>query len=122
MKRDLELSKNILIYVEDHQNRISTNSLQGALNVENQILMEHIYLLYSAGLIEISEIHKDSFGTPFISEITRLTWDGHDFICNLKSEKVWNIVKEKVSKSTGALSFEAIKMFISLGIKELLTS
>jgi len=53
----------------------------------NDTLNEHIELLAERGFLE-AEPHQLGWF------ITRLTWDGHDFLANSKVESVWQKAKQ----------------------------
>ena len=41
--------------------------------------------------------------------VTRLTWQGHDFLDAVRNESVWNSTKAKVGKAVGSASLEVIR-------------
>lgn len=91
MKRDLDLIREILIFAE---NMDSNDKFYRNDHYSDFILCEHVYLLAQAGFIEVPESVKK---TPLISTmITRLTWEGHEFLANIKNDQVFNQVKEKM--------------------------
>jgi predicted transcriptional regulator len=105
MKRDLDLLRNIMIYLEDNlaagENIESTNiSLyDGSSNEEYKKLSEHIKLLIEDGLIETSK--PMGMGGFTIFMILRITSKGHDFLDALRNDTVWNNTKEKMKEIGG---------------------
>jgi len=104
MKRDLDLLRDIMIYLEDNlapgEHIQSTNiTLYDGSDEEYKKLSEHIKLLIDDGLIETA---KPLIAQGFsIFMINRITSKGHDFLDALRSETVWNQTKEKMQEIGG---------------------
>lgn len=96
MKRDMDLVRQILMTLNEHQNGFAP----GRLTVDgysNEKIGYHCYLLGEAGLIEA--IDNTEIGSPSPTAIAqRLTWHGHEFIENAQNENVWSQTKKAVSK------------------------
>lgn len=124
MKRDLDKIRNIMIYLEAKlQPNKEINSLDLPFykkdsNDEDYLNMnEHITLLVESNFIKEHSISRQG---SKIYYITRITSDGHDFLDALRSESVWNKVKEKTvnaGRFTLSLVVELGKEYIK---KELL--
>lgn len=109
MKRDLDLIRNIMIYLEKNLQPgkdINTTDLPFYNQNDDedyQVMSEHIKLIIENGYIEV--IKNPIRGFTFFY-ITRITTQGHDFLDALRNEKVWNQVKEKTLSASGfTLSF-----------------
>ena len=96
MKRNMDLIRAILLYVEEHDDgtkslAVNALTLPDEYRTVNELsFFEHIALMKERGLIE-----TDGY------LIRRLTWEGHEFLDNSRSPEVWNAAKE----SAGHLSF-----------------
>ncbi|MCT7647624.1 DUF2513 domain-containing protein [Aliarcobacter butzleri] len=113
MKRDLELIRNIMIYLEENlQPSKEINSTDLPFYNENdenyQLMSEHLKLIIENGYIEVIKTPIKGF-TLF--SITRITTKGYDFLDALRNEKVWNQVKEK-TLSVGGFT---LSLLVDLG-------
>ncbi|MDD5159082.1 MAG: DUF2513 domain-containing protein [Sulfuricurvum sp.] len=104
MKRDLDLLRDIMIYLEENLapgGNIQSNdiSLYDGSDEEYKKLSEHIKLLIEDGLIETSKpVVMKGFA---IFMIFRITSKGHDFLDALRNDTVWNNTKEKMKEIGG---------------------
>lgn len=92
MKRDMNLVKELLFYVE-------TNSTPGELlrNVEiddysYEEISYHIKLLVQSGLLEGRSANIDQLFLWYAGDIT---WQGHEFLSAIRNETVWSKIKTK---------------------------
>lgn len=97
MKRDMDLIREILMRVEDdplfdgyHYTNFDTSDFPGHTDEE---IGYHVDLLMEAGLVTGGDQTMDASSTP----ISRLTWNGHEFLDNVKDAGIWNQVKARVS-------------------------
>lgn len=74
--------------------------------------------LSEAGYINTSDISGDDLTEFLISDIT---YTGHEFLQSIKSDTVWNDVKN-VSKKIGSMSFPIISSIASSIISKLITT
>lgn len=123
MKRDLDLLRNIMKYLEENlvpgQIIKSSKITQfGDSDEVHLMIAEHIKLLLDDNLIEtLKPIEVQGF-TIFM--INRITSKGHDFLDALRSDTVWNKTKEKMKEVGGftlgialEIAKEQIKKLIS---------
>lgn len=99
MKRDKELIKAILEYAEEYKGKggvlIKPEHLPDLFqDVSLDVLIRHGLLLLDKGLIKGS---ADRFGIS----ISRITWEGYEFLDNAREPKVWNAAM----KAAGNLSW-----------------
>lgn len=104
MKRNLDLIREILFYIEEVPSdppygSLSTGFLENFKSYSNSELMEHLDLAIKAGLIE----GKVNFGTgpTYSCSVRRLTNSGHDYLEAVRSDNIWNKVKTKVEQVGG---------------------
>lgn len=104
MKRDMDLIRNIMIYLEDH---LTPGKFIQSMDVplynkdndeEYQVLSEHIKLLLDEGLIEANKMPIRGF---VIYDIQRITSYGHDFLDALRDETIWSKTKGAAGKVGG---------------------
>lgn len=97
MKRDFDLIRSILLQVEKADSGKPVHSLQVDESVADAVLAEHIQLAIDASLIEGQVISDDPVGFA----ITRLTWQGHDFLEHARNDTLWKKVQaEAKTKGT----------------------
>lgn len=104
MKRDLDLLRDIMIYLEENlapgEHIQSTNiTLYDRSDEEYKKFSEHIKLLLDDGLIETAKPLVAQGFSLFV--IKRITSRGHDFLDALRSETVWKRTKEKMKEIGG---------------------
>ena len=110
MKRDWELVRSILGQLEtlDPDNLLRASDVAGA---DARIAAHHFQLLFEAGLIDVLETTLMPNGGYVTA--TRLTWDGHEFLDNIRSDTIWNKVKDRISREGVGWTFAAIKLIAS---------
>ena len=108
MKRDFELLRMLLLYIEGEKVDIS-------LYTEEQILY-HKALLLEAGLAEGPKPHYSSrefSEIPNKVTIRKLTWEGHNFIDAIRDEGRWQKAKDWIREAGKILTLETLKEAIS---------
>jgi Hypothetical protein (DUF2513) len=99
MKRNMDLVRQILIAMDDHDHGFAPD-----MNIEGFTEEEigyHCYLMDDAGLIEAADATTLGSSTPFALPI-KLTWSGHEFLENSKDQNVWDQTKQAIDKLGGA--------------------
>jgi hypothetical protein len=108
MKRDFDLIRKIMLAVEEQSSEASLqlpDLLEKIPGYDVPSMGYNIDLAVKAGLIE-GETH----GYPIsIALVSGLTWAGHDFLDDARSETVWNESKAKLLKVGGSASLEILK-------------
>jgi hypothetical protein len=94
LKRDMELIRSLLLAIEESPNDYTLDNYDGG------VVRYHEALLVEKGLVE-GAISKELGGIepPFV-RIFKLTWDGHEFIDNLRDESVWNSIKSDFKEAS----------------------
>ena len=117
MKRDMDLMRRILFEVENwpFTGGFDTIVVPGRAKEE---VAYHVYLLKDAGLIEAvdASTHDGPQWYP-----RNLTYQGHEFLDAARDDTRWENAKEKVLRTTGALSLESLKIVLGTLIKHALT-
>jgi hypothetical protein len=113
MKRDMELIRKILIYIQDNHDggyetlKIPTSegSLPFLEGYNFNTLIYHLDLLFNAGLVKKLGDDEAALG---LFEIEGLTWQGHEFLDAIRDETVWKKTQE-VAQTAGVGTLTAIK-------------
>jgi len=108
MTRDWDVIREILIKLEDSTSPSSILQLSDFPSEQRKIISYHSELLIEAGLINGEMIKTMGRETPEFL-ITRLTWNGHEFLDTIKNDTVWTKTKKSFNKSGISMSFEIIK-------------
>jgi hypothetical protein len=106
MKRDMELSRQILQQIEEKFPLRGKAELDLPAYSPEQIAY-NVMLLWEAGLIVADDC--SNFDELWLQP-TRLTWEGHEFLDAIKHDTVWNKVKATVKEEGGFVSFEVLKL------------
>ena len=101
MKRDMDLIRQIVLAVRE-----SSTPIEGLGGVEQVVFFEHVRLLVEAGFVEAK-----AFASGEV-EVSRLTWDGHNFADSILSDSVWNKAKMDVIKPTLSWSFAVLQEYL----------
>lgn len=59
-----------------------------------------------AGFIELRKVK--TLNGPYDGIVIGITWNGHQFLDSIRSDKVWNKAKEKVRKTIGSTSLQIL--------------
>lgn len=115
MKRDMDLVREILLYLEEHAS--PDQPLQGVQIGERSEheITEHVHLLVEAGLIE-AENADTMDGECWLPQ--RLTWAGHEFLDAARDAGRWARARDTIKKSGGTLSFDLVKALLIAFAKE----
>ena len=106
MKRDMDLTRYLLLKIEQAEKPLELSDFffEGFSDAE---VRYHLKLLQGAGFINVSFTYADNelyFGT-----VSGLTWDGQNFLDNVRSDRVWAQAKRAIEKTIGSASFEVLK-------------
>lgn len=102
MKRDLDLIRKILLWMEEKEHAFIGGEVQLDGYSEEQIGF-HVYLIGEAGLAKV--VDGTNLGSPS-PEATplHLTWEGYEFIAAAKDDSLWNKAKTVVIKPAGGVA------------------
>jgi hypothetical protein len=110
MKRDMDLVRQILMIIEDHEHGFAPETID-VDGYTKETIGYHLVLMEEAGLIRAAD--TTLFGGPSPSAMPeRLTWAGHEFIANARNETIWAKVKATVVAKGGSVSFEVLKFLV----------
>ena len=101
MKQDTDLIRKILLEIEADEHRFIHRQIEIEGYTQEEIGY-HTVLLGEAGLAEIIEVTSHSSKSPE-ALITRLTWDGHEFLDSARQNHIWNQAKDLITNQVGFL-------------------
>ena len=106
VKRDMDLIRRLLLLIEEQ----SDNGLELEIpqEIDRIIAVKHLEMLEEAGLVKNRIQYGDNSPVCIFSS---LTWEGHDFLENIKNDTVWNKLKETIKEKSGQLSWVMIIEF-----------
>ena len=109
MKRDLDLIRGILLFVEDKagiNKGVGLNELL-ALNANRDLVAYQLELLSDAGFIDAEPMK--GLGGYLDFYIRRLTYNGHEYLDSIRDETIWEKTKEKLAMVGGASTLVVVK-------------
>lgn len=108
MKRDWDVVRQVLIEVEALDTLERDRKIYSASedNDSERIKGEHALLLWDAGFIKGVSAGNLS-GRAVLSP--ELTWSGHDLLETMRSQAVWERIKNVAKEKGIELTFEAVK-------------
>lgn len=108
MRRDLDLVRSILIYVEKAEDEVDAEDLVTD-GWPFETVAYHIRLMAHHGLVDLSDDARDMNGETLSLAVSGLTWDGQDYLDAIRDPKVWAKVKKTVKEAVGSTTFEVVK-------------
>lgn len=116
MKRDMDLCRRILQYIESNSAPVGTSYTldvadfgYDATESNQDMLNYNVRLLASAGLID-TRGGSERIGAPYV---TGLTWSGHEFVENSRDQGLWEKAKELTKEKTGGVAFEILSSLLT---------
>jgi len=118
MKRDWELVRTILAHMESRESTARVMEADEIEGFSQEVVSYHIKLLLEAGLLDAS--CSKALNGPLRCWATSLTWAGHEFLDQIRSQTLWNKTKDLLKEKGIELSFDAIKMAVKVVISAML--
>lgn len=107
MKRDWDLIRTILLNiendVEDYEEFVRLSGFEGK---SQKVLWDHVEMLIDAQFIKYTE----RLAAIYMPQLLKLTFQGHEFLDNMRNDTVWKKVLEKL-KTAKDLSLPAIQAY-----------
>ncbi len=107
MKRDMELVREILLWMEIQPEGHNVNWDIKIDGYSDEQIAYHIYLMSQAGLIYAQESTFLESHSPQAIPIS-ITWEGHEFIGAAKDRHLWDAAKSKVIGPAGTVAFTVL--------------
>ena len=117
MKRDMDLVRSLLLYVEDNGDPMVEDIIR-IDGYDDNTTQHHITLLKQAGFVGAFEIGDCNVEVSFYQDV-QLTWPGHEFLEAVRDAKVWSQTKE-AAKAAGSWSLTNLAaVAVAIGKAEL---
>lgn len=112
MKRDLDIIRNILLYIENaDNNRIRIYDISVNLNLPIDVIKYHIDLLADKKFIILR-------GCVTVLSPDYKPFDGCDYLEAIKNDTIWNNVKKDLKRIGGSASLDIVKtLAVNIGLK-----
>jgi hypothetical protein len=106
MKRDMQIVRDILVFIEDDESPDGPPAGIQLHQHDADAVDYNLQLLIDAGLVN-GEIHR-YIGGAQSHYIRGLTMQGHDFAQALRNETVWNRLKTALGSELGGASLKVL--------------
>ena len=117
MKRDMDLVRQILIKVSEKEAGLPATAFVTD-EWSEELVSYNIVIMEEAGLIELWRLYPELSDDPYLMvDAKRLTWEGNELLSLIKSEDVWQKVKNEIAK-TGQTD-APLEVFKTIAIKTL---
>jgi hypothetical protein len=104
MNRDWDLIRDILLRVEQADKGVELKDFSG---YDEALVAHQVQILDDAGLIE-AKINVMFGGTVWF-RISRLTWEGHEFLDATRNDTIWRRTKDRIQKEGLGMAIDVIK-------------
>jgi hypothetical protein len=114
MKRDLELVRAILLWIESRDGTpdAAIPTIDGYSEIQ---VGHHVYLLVQAGLVEGIDLGTLGGSLP-VSAPNCLTWSGHEFLDASRDEFLWGDAKKRLL-TAGGVSFAVLLEWLKVQLR-----
>ena len=102
MKRDMDLVREILLGLDEHEAGYAPHEMEFEGYSDEQVGY-HAYIMGQAGLLEVADASSLDGSSPRAIPIS-LTWAGHEFLANAREQANW-LQAKKLMKGAGGASF-----------------
>ena len=106
MKRNLDLIREILIFIEDSNGPVNSSFEIEIPEITYEELCYHLKLMYQADMISYQN------STTFDHEqysLIEMTYNGHEYLDKIRDVAIWSKVKEKLGSFVNSIGFDVIK-------------
>lgn len=112
MKRDFDLIRKILLYVEENQND-SSIIISKLENYDNQILIFHCKLLKDKGYLNGNALECLTSGDDDF-QCLGITYDGYEFLDKIRDTSTWKKIKEYAKDHAMEITFNTINLIFTI--------
>lgn len=126
MKRDLDLIRKIILDVEALPAGATTFAVNQQYrsktfpsvdeSIDDAVLLEHVRMLIDGGYIRGKYYQTLSDGAD--CSVDDLTWEGHEFAANIRSDRVWDRTKGLLRKFGGSVSMDLVSSFAKQAVRQ----
>ena len=108
MKRDLDLVRSILIYVENAGSEVDADDM-ATERWPIETVAYHVRLMAHHGLVDVSQDFRDMNGDTIELAVAGITWDGQDYLDSIREPKVWGRVKKTLASTVGSTTLDVVR-------------
>jgi len=122
MKRDLDLIRDLLLYIEEvtsFNNHIFGSSLDLDTTKSQEDIYGHIALLFDENFI-VGNLEVYMGNEPPHINIERLTSGGHDYLDSVRDLKLWKATKSSLTEVGGAATLAVVQAVAVANVKVIL--
>ena len=106
MKRDMNLVREILIWIENQEHGY-VNGNPSIESYSEEEIGYHVYLMYQADLVNAADTTSQGDKSPN-ALLLGVTWAGHEFLEAAKDDTIWAKAKNTVLKSSAGIAFDVL--------------
>ncbi|MFA7057873.1 MAG: DUF2513 domain-containing protein [Candidatus Cloacimonadales bacterium] len=119
MKLDMDLVRTLLLEIEKNVDLVIPRADEIKIaGLDESTKDYHLFKMSEGGLLSLRKMDLNG-GGYFLYEI-QLTWDGHQFIDQVRKDDFWNKLKAKAISSGAGLTLLGLKAAIPILITELI--
>ena len=113
MKRDIDLVRSILIYVENAADEVDAREM-ATERWPIETVAYHVRLMAHHGLVDVSRDARGMNGNTIELTVAGITWDGQDYLDSIREPKVWGRVKEALAGTVGSTTLDVVRQTASM--------
>ena len=113
MKRDLDLVRSILIYVENAADEVDADDM-ATERWPIETVAYHVRLMAHHGLVDVSRDARDMNGGTIELTVAGITWDGQDYLDSIREPKVWGRVKKTIAGTVRSTTLDVVRQTASM--------
>jgi hypothetical protein len=117
VKRDWDCIRAILLALEDKGDDTGYLRPTQIEGFDAETTAYNMKLLMQANLIERQ--YTQATRGNFVCVASSMKWDGHELLDKVKVETIWNRIKSAARERAIPLSFDAVKLLATEGLKSL---
>lgn len=107
MKRDLDLVRSILLWMEAQPHGSVANQPVQIDGRSSEEIGYHVHLMAQAGLIDAADLTFSDSKSPQAMPLS-ITWDGYEFLDAASDSSLWESAKTKVIAPAGGVAFSVL--------------
>lgn len=114
MRLDNDCIRDIMLYIEDNthtiKDQVNVRSMIKELNYDRETVYYHLEKMAQANFIKSLNGKNDHY-------VSSLTWEGHQYLDNIREDHIWKAVKEKAN-TVGSVSLQVMIPLATAMIKQ----
>ncbi len=111
MKRDMDLIRKLLSYFEETQNT-EHEDLPKIEGYDSKLIKYHVFLMHDSNLLKCHPVKSKTTDAILYLTPLNLTWEGTEFLEKIRSDEMWNKLKQTIASKGGVLTFNLINQVV----------